>query len=196
MKKLIGLVAVALVVMFAASCNKGGEVGPIVEKALNGIISGDYNAFVEACDLGEDSLPEDQVASAKQMTVSMLEKTMKQIKEGSDENAKKNLLKSVKVIEEKVDGDNATVKVECTTEGGETKQSDVTLKKNKKGEWKITNSNDIMPSAPAAAAEEEAAEGEEAVEGEEVAEEAEEPAEEEVAEEPAAEEEATEETAQ
>ena len=39
MKKLIGLVAVALVVMFAASCNKGGEVGPIVEKALNGIIS-------------------------------------------------------------------------------------------------------------------------------------------------------------
>ena len=161
MKKLIGLVAVALVVMFAASCNKGGEVGPIVEKALNGIISGDYNAFVEACDLGEDSLPEDQVASAKQMTVSMLEKTMKQIKEGTDENAKKNLLKSVKVIEEKVDGDNATVKVECTTEGGETKQSDVTLKKNKKGEWKITNSNDIMPSAPAAA-EEEAAEGEEA----------------------------------
>ena len=190
MKKLIGLVAVALVVMFAASCNKGGEVGPIVEKALNGIISGDYNAFVEACDLGEDSLPEDQVASAKQMTVSMLEKTMKQIKEGTDENAKKN----VKVIEEKVDGDNATVKVECTTEGGETKQSDVTLKKNKKGEWKITNSNDIMPSAPAAA-EEEAAEGEEA-EGEEVAEEAEEPAEEEVAEEPAAEEEATEEAAQ
>ena len=180
--------------MFAASCNKGGEVGPIVEKALNGIISGDYNAFVEACDLGEDSLPEDQVASAKQMTVSMLEKTMKQIKEGTDENAKKNLLKSVKVIEEKVDGDNATVKVECTTEGGETKQSDVTLKKNKKGEWKITNSNDIMPSAPAAA-EEEAAEGEEA-EGEEVAEEAEEPAEEEVAEEPAAEEEATEEAAQ
>ena len=143
MKKLIGLVAVALVVMFAASCNKGGEVGPIVEKALNGIISGDYNAFVEACDLGEDSLPEDQVASAKQMTVSMLEKTMKQIKEGTDENAKKNLLKSVKVIEEKVDGDNATVKVECTTEGGETKQSDVTLKKNKKGEINVRTAHSL-----------------------------------------------------
>ena len=146
MKRLVYILVLPFILI--CSCNKGGEVGPIVERAMNGIISGDYNAFVEACDLGEDSLPEDQVASAKQMTVSMLEKTMKQIKEGSNENAKKNLLKSVKVLEEKVDGDNATVKLECTTEGGETKMSDVTLKKNKNGEWKITNSNDMMPSAP------------------------------------------------
>ncbi len=146
MKKLIGFISAAMILMVAA-CTKDNP-GAIVEKAMNDMINGNYEAFVEACDLGEDSLPADQVKQAKQMTVSILEKTMKGVKEGKDEEAKKKLPKSCKVLDEKIDGDNAVVELEITSEGGDVSNSKITLKKNKAGAWKIANSNDIMPQAP------------------------------------------------
>jgi hypothetical protein len=162
MKKLIGFISVAIIVLMAA-CSKDAP-GPIVEKAMNDMINGNYEAFINACDCGEDSLPADQVKQAKQMAVSMLEKTMKGVKEGTDEEAKKKLPKSCKVLDEKIDGDNAVVELEITSEGGETNNAKIQLKKNKAGEWKISNSNDIMPSAPAPAVDEAEDTAEEAVE--------------------------------
>ena len=149
MKKLIGFISVALAIMVAASCSGGDTPGAIVEKAMTDMINGNYDAFIDACDLGEDSLPADQVNQAKQMTKSILEKTMKSVKEGNDEEAKKKLPKSCKVLNEDVKENEATVELEITSEGGEVTTSKIGLKKNKAGQWKISNSNDMMPSAPA-----------------------------------------------
>mgnify|MGYP002621776585 CR=1 FL=1 len=146
MKKLIGFISVAIILM--AACTKDAP-GPIVEKAMNDMINGNYEAFMDACDLGEDSLPADQVKQGKDMAVQILKKTIDGIKEGKDEDAKKKLPKSCKVLDEKIDGDNAIVEIEVTSEGGDTSNSKIELKKNKAGAWKIKNSNDIMPAAPA-----------------------------------------------
>ena len=193
MKKLIGFISVSLVLMLAASCDKGGGAGAFVENAYNGIISGDYQKFVDAIDCGEDSLPADQVKQAKDLSISMLQKTMDGVKNGTDEEAKAKLPQSCKALSEKVseDGNTAEVELEITTVGGEKSTAKVQLKKNKAGEWKITNSNDIMPKAPettlGGAEDEEAEEAtEEATE--ETAEETAEEATEEATEEPAAEE--------
>ena len=162
MKKLIGFISVALAIMVAASCSGGDTPGAIVEKAMSDMINGNYDVFIDACDLGEDSLPADQVAQAKQMTKSILEKTMKSVKEGNDEEAKKKLPKSCKVLNEDVKENEATVELEITSEGGEVTTSKIGLKKNKDGKWKISNSNDMMPAAPTnvmSGDEEEAAEG-------------------------------------
>lgn len=184
MKKLIGFISAAVILMMAA-CTKDAP-GPIVEKAMNDMINGNYEAFIDACDLGEDSLPADQVKQGKELAISILKKTIDGIKQGNDEEAKKKLPKSCKVLDEQIDGDNAVVEVEVTSEGGETSNSKIQLKKNKEGKWKIKNQNDIIPQAPAQTTE--PSEDEEAtVEEEEApAEEAAEPAEE--AAEPAAEE--------
>lgn len=147
MKKLIGFISAAVILMMAA-CTKDAP-GPIVEKAMNDMINGNYEAFIDACDLGEDSLPADQVKQGKELAISMLKKTMDGIKEGKDEEAKKKLPKSCKVLDEQIDGDKAVVELEITSVGGETSNSKIQLKKNKAGVWKISNSNDIMPQAPA-----------------------------------------------
>lgn len=147
MKKLIGFISAAVILMMAA-CTKDAP-GPIVEKAMNDMINGNYEAFIDACDLGEDSLPADQVKQGKELAISMLKKTMDGIKEGKDEEAKKKLPKSCKVLDEQIDGDKAVVELEITSVGGETSNSKIQLKKNKAGAWKISNSNDIMPQAPA-----------------------------------------------
>ena len=146
MKKLIGFISAAVILMMAA-CTKDAP-GPIVEKAMNDMINGNYEAFIDACDLGEDSLPADQVKQGKELAISMLKKTMDGIKEGKDEEAKKKLPKSCKVLDEQIDGDKADVELEITSVGGETSNSKIQLKKNKAGVWKISNSNDIMPQAP------------------------------------------------
>ncbi len=146
MKKLIGFISAAVILMMAA-CTKDAP-GPIVEKAMNDMINGNYEAFIDACDLGEDSLPADQVKQGKELAISMLKKTMDGIKEGKDEEAKKKLPKSCKVLDEQIDGDKAIVELEITSVGGETSNSKIQLKKNKAGVWKISNSNDIMPQAP------------------------------------------------
>lgn len=146
MKKLIGFISAAVILMMAA-CTKDAP-GPIVEKAMNDMINGNYEAFIDACDLGEDSLPADQVKQGKELAISMLKKTMDGIKEGKDEEAKKKLPKSCKVLDEQIDGDKAVVELEITSVGGETSNSKIQLKKNKAGVWKISNSNDIMPQAP------------------------------------------------
>lgn len=146
MKKLIGFISAAVILMMAA-CTKDAP-GPIVEKAMNDMINGNYEAFIDACDLGEDSLPADQVKQGKDLAISMLKKTMDGIKEGKDEEAKKKLPKSCKVLDEQIDGDKAVVELEITSVGGETSNSKIQLKKNKAGVWKISNSNDIMPQAP------------------------------------------------
>ena len=149
MRKLIGFISVAIAIMVAASCGSGNTPGAIVEKAMNDMINGNYDAFIEACDLGEDSLPADQVNMAKQTMKSLLEKTMKGVKEGKDEEAKKKLPKSCKVLSEDVKENEAVVELEITTEGGDTSSSKITLKKNKKGDWKIADGNSMMPAAPA-----------------------------------------------
>lgn len=175
MKKLLGFISVAIIVMMAA-CGKQGGPGAIVEDAVNNMINGKYEAFLDACNCGEDSLPAEQVKQGKDMAISILKKTIDGVKQGQDEEAKKKLPASCKVLDEKVDGDEAVVELEITSVGGEASNSKVFLKKNKAGEWKIENSNDIMPSAPApdlsGLDEGEDAEAEEAPAAEEEAEEA------------------------
>ena len=135
--------------LMIAACTKDAP-GAIVEKAMNDMINGNYEAFMDACDLGEDSLPSDQVKQGKELAISMLKKTIDGIKQGNDEEAKKKLPKRCKVLDEHIDGDNAVVEIEITSVGGDSSYSKIQLKKNNAGTWKITNSNDIMPQAPAA----------------------------------------------
>ena len=74
--------------LMIAACTKDAP-GAIVEKAMNDMINGNYEAFMDACDLGEDSLPSDQVKQGKELAISMLKKTIDGIKQGNDEEAKK-----------------------------------------------------------------------------------------------------------
>ena len=145
MKKLIGLIAVAIIMSMAA-CTENTP-GPIVEKALNNFINGDYEAFADVVDFGEDSLPENDVKKIKNTAISTFKKVYEGIKNGNDEQEKKKLLKSCKVLDEQIDGNEAVVEVELTTVGGDVKNSKIFLKKNKAGEWKIKNAQDIMPQA-------------------------------------------------
>ncbi len=148
MKKILSLVAVAAIALFVASCTKSNGPGAVVEKAFNAMVNGDYKTFVDAA-YYPDTISEAELEQGKQMAVQMLEKTMKNIKEGKDEEAKKNLPKSVKIVSEKEEGDKATVEVEITSEGGTTSTGTVELQKDKKGEWKMTNSEALQPKAAA-----------------------------------------------
>ena len=109
MKKLIGLIAVAIIMSMAA-CTENTP-GPIVEKALNNFINGDYEAFADVVDFGEDSLPENDVKKIKNTAISTFKKVYEGIKNGNDEQEKKKLLKSCKVLDEQIDGNEAVVEV-------------------------------------------------------------------------------------
>lgn len=151
MKKILGLVAVAAIALFAVSCSGGGP-GAVVEKAYNDMINGDYKAFVDAIYFA-DSIQGSDLETAKNMSVQMLEKTMKGIKEGTDEEAKKKLPKSVKILNEDVKDAEATVEVEVTSEGGEVTKNTIGMKKDASGAWKIADQGSIMPSATPASGE-------------------------------------------
>ncbi len=152
MKKILGLVAVAAIALFAVSCGNGGGPGAVVEKAYNDVINGDYKAFVDACYFA-DSLQGPELEQAKTMSVQVMEKTFKGIKEGTDEEAKKKLPKSVKIgnVDEKES--EATVEVEVTSEGGEVTKNTIGLKKDASGAWKISDQGNIMPTPGSASGE-------------------------------------------
>ena len=137
MKKIFGLVAVAAIALFAVSCSGEGP-GAVVEKAYGDIIKGDYKAFVEACYFA-DSVQGPELEQAKSMAVQMLEKTMK--------NAKpENQVKSVKVLKEEVNGEEATVEVEVTKGNDEVEKNTLGLKKDKDGNWKIADQGNLQSS--------------------------------------------------
>ena len=77
--------------------------------------------------------------------MSLIEKSMKKIKEGDDEKKKNDLPKSIKILSEEINGNTAVVEAEITSKGGEVKRQKVEMKKDKHGDWKITNGSGIEP---------------------------------------------------
>lgn len=138
MKKIFGLVAVAAIALFAVSCGSGNGPGAVVEKAYNDVINGDYKAFVEACYFA-DSIQGPELEQAKSMAVSVMEKTMKNAKE-------EDKAKSVKVVNEEVNDAEATVDVEVTKGSGDVEKNTLKLKKDKDGNWKISDQGNLQSS--------------------------------------------------
>lgn len=138
MKKIFGLFAVAAIALFAVSCGSGNGPGAVVEKAYNDVIKGDYKAFVDACYFA-DSIQGPELDQAKSMAVSVLEKTMKNAKE-------EDKAKSVKIVKEEENGDEATVEVEVTKGSGDVEKNTLKLKKDKEGNWKISDQGNLQSS--------------------------------------------------
>ena len=143
MKKIIGFIALTAIILFV-SCSSGNGPGVVVEKAFNDMINGNYKEFVDACYF-PDSIQGADLETAKNLSVQMLEKNMKKVKEGTDEEAKKKLPKSVKIINEDVQEDQGTVEVEVTTEGGDVNKQTIGVKKDASGVWKIADQGSIQP---------------------------------------------------
>lgn len=121
--------------------------GAVAEKAMNDLIDGNYESYVDARDIGEDTLTTEEIQQVKEMSVALARKAIDEVKNGDDEDAKKQLASSCRVVDETVYsvGDEARVILEVTSVGGDVRNITLKLKKNNKGEWKITESDAMMP---------------------------------------------------
>ena len=70
----------------------------------------------------------------------------------TDDTNKQKLPKSVTVLKETINDNMATVEIEIKSNGGETKRQSADLKKDKDGEWKIINGQDLLPEIKSKAA--------------------------------------------
>ncbi len=146
MKKTVFIYVVTmLIVAMMCSCSNNTP-GAVVEKAMNDLVNGKYEDFLNACDFNEETLSAEEVKQQKEMKLSMLKKSIDNVREGDDEDAKNSLPQKCKIIDEIIDGNTATVKYEITTVGGDTNTSEVHLRKTQSGEWKITDSENMYSS--------------------------------------------------
>ena len=146
MKKTVFIYVVTMfIVAMMCSCSNNTP-GAVVEIAMNDLVNGKYEDFLNACDFNEETLSAEEVIQQKEMKLSMLKKSIDNVREGDDEDAKNSLPQKCKIIDEIIDGNTATVKYEITTVGGDTNTSEVHLRKTQSGEWKITDSENMYSS--------------------------------------------------
>lgn len=127
----VALLAVFLPLSVTGKKSVNDKPSVVVTKAFNCITKGDYKGYIEYCDIEED---------AKSLSVDMLEKTINQIKDNEEAMAK--FPKKLRIVEESIQGSEASVVAQLTANDGSSNYAIFKLKK-KRGEWKITNDGDM-----------------------------------------------------
>lgn len=121
MKKLVLFLAIALSAILAASCSSSNGPEAVAKKAISALQKGDYEGYAETFNLDTDS--------DRHMIAAMVEEKV------APEIAGKGGIKSYKITESTIDGDNATVKVHIVFKDGT--EDDETMTLSKVGdEWK------------------------------------------------------------
>ena len=120
MKKLIGLAVVAFALVCISACSSSNSPEDVVKKALTALQKGNYDAFASTYNLSAEE-QEQLSALAKEKISQSLES--------------KGGIKSFKVTDTQINGDEATVKVHTIYKDGSEEDETMKLKKVD-GEWK------------------------------------------------------------
>lgn len=133
-KKLFPLLVIVLALCMAG-CGSSNTPSAVAEKAVNYLKDGNYEAYAELFYHPENATPE-EVEKQKQFVVSLF-------KEKYEKSKKQNGgIKSFEILSEEVDEEagTATVSLVLTYEDGSTDDSELTMKKDEKGDWKLNMS--------------------------------------------------------
>ena len=140
------LLPISLTLLLANSCDKEITPSEVVEKAFNGVISGNYDALTESV-YYPDSLSDEELEIEQNNTKAFFELLMQRIQASSDSAGKSNLVKQVRIVKEMQIGEEAIVSYETTSAGGFIEGGKMVLKLTKSGEWKIADIQNLLPSA-------------------------------------------------
>ena len=144
MKQTIRLSLLLLMLVAVFSCSNSPSPSSVTEKAMNDLFKGNYEAFIDVCDLGADTIPPEKLQLVRERALGWLEKAFNDIKNNKNEKIRNQMPVSCKVIDEKEEGDNAVVEIEVTTAGEEVNNMKIFFKKDKSDEWKIQNNTELM----------------------------------------------------
>ncbi len=142
----ITMLSLMLLMILSVGCSKEEAPGDVVKKAFHGVISRNFDELVSTVYF-PDSLSEEDVEIESLNAKRFFELLMRHIDENGDSLSKTNLLKKVQITKEQVKGDMAIVGYETSTAGGFIENGNMILRRNKEGEWKIPNIQNLIPSA-------------------------------------------------
>lgn len=128
MKK-IAVFFVACFALVMMSCSGGNTPSAVAEKTMKCIIDKDYEGFADQMYIPSEN--EDSIKLVKNLIVTGMKMSMDKML------AEKKGLKECKATSEKIEGDNAIVKMKMTYGDGTSDESDMKLTKDKKGNWKM-----------------------------------------------------------
>ncbi len=134
MKRLNLILGTILIVLFISSCNSGNTPTNIAEKSMKCLIDKDYDGYADLIYFSEDDIKDaENLKQAKeQLAILLKDKADKEYK-------KKNGITSYKTISEEIadDGNTANVKMKVIYGNGSNDETDIKLRKDKEGKWKI-----------------------------------------------------------
>ena len=128
MKKIASFILVIAIAVMFYSCQQTPEA--VVEKYFNDCINLNYSGVVDALDLDDGTLSEDQIKDAKDMFISSMKLTV-----DADDPLYPN--KFNRVTQTTIRGNKAEVEVEYTLNNGEIFPKTIFLRKNSNNQWKI-----------------------------------------------------------
>lgn len=128
MKKIFSLAIMAVVMCLMASCGGSDTPGSVAKKCSEMMMDGNFKGIAEYMDFG-DNADKAQIDAA----ISMLEAIGKEAIQ--EELSKKDGVKSIDIVEEKIDGEKATVVLKVTYGNGEEESQDVNMVL-RDGKWK------------------------------------------------------------
>ena len=120
MKKLISLAVVALALVCMSACSSSSGPEDVVKKAITALQKGNYDAFASTYNLSSEE--------QKQLSALAKEKISKSLENNGG-------IKSFKVTDTQINGDEATVKIHMVYKDGTEEDESMKLKKVD-GEWK------------------------------------------------------------
>lgn len=131
MKKVFMSLCVLAMALMMVSCGSDSNTpSAVAEKYMKCAIDQDVEGLINLMYFGDDVTKEQ-----KDAFVAILKASMKS--EDNELGKLKDEVKDFKVLEEKIDGDKAVVKLEATNKDGEKDTQEVKMKKDKDGNWLI-----------------------------------------------------------
>lgn len=129
MKKIVSLIALAIVMLLAVSCTQNSPKS-VASEALNCIVKEDWEGLVNLMNYADTEKGKEDKAT-----------TLALLKEKTGNMDKEKKMVSFKILTETIseDGESAVVDYESTTAAGKKETKTMKLVKNDKGEWKLNS---------------------------------------------------------
>lgn len=130
MKKLFSVVASVVAALFVlTSC--GDKPSAVAEQSMKCLQEKDYKGYVDLIYFSEEDQKAADFEEKKAQYASLVEKTLK-------EQAEKGI-KEYEVVSEEANDSTAVVRMAVTSTAGEVDTTDVKLRKDHTGAWKLEN---------------------------------------------------------